>query len=432
MRVAVVGLWHLGCVTAACLARAGHEVVAIDSNADVVSELRAGNPPLFEPGLQDAIREGLIAGKLRVDGDVASASSAEIVWVALDTPLDENDRPQPSSVLDYVSSLIDAVAPHGLILISSQLPVGSTRRLCNEAVRRGRGDVTFAYSPENLRLGRAIELFMRPDRVVIGLQSGGDRKRVAALFAPLTSNIVWMGIEAAEMTKHAINAFLATSVAFMNELGALCEQVGADAREVERGLKTEERIGPRAYLSPGAAFAGGTLARDVETLTELDAALGLPGVLIAAVRESNHRHRAWPLRKLKERLGPLAGRHIAILGLTYKAGTSTLRRSSAVELAMQLLAEGAQVTAFDPAVKELPARLAGQMELAASPADALRKADAVVLATGWPEFHDLSWPNLLSLMRTPIVIDANWFMAVHLRNFPGIAYTAVGLPWTAN
>jgi UDPglucose 6-dehydrogenase len=218
----------------------------------------------------------------------------------------------------------------------------------------------------------------------------------------------------------------------MNEIAAICEGVGADAKEVERGLKSEERIGERAYLSPGAAYAGGTLARDVTTLADIGRDLRVPVELVSAARESNRQHRSWVLRKLKERLGAVAGRRIAILGLTYKPGTSTLRRSTAVELALSLSAEGATVTAFDPAVRELPLEFAGRMELAGSAAEALERADAVVLATPWPEFRDIDWPAVIRSMNGPVVVDPNWFLAARLRNQPGIAYAAVGLPWTDN
>jgi UDPglucose 6-dehydrogenase len=227
------------------------------------------------------------------------------------------------------------------------------------------------------------------------------------------------------MTKHAINAFLATSVAFMNEVASICESVGADAKDVERGLKSEERIGPRAYLSPGSAFAGGTLARDIATLADLRPELAL----ISAVRESNHRHRSWELRKLRERYADLAERDIAILGLTYKPGTNTLRRSAAIELALALAGAGAHVRAFDPAVSTLPGEIAGHVELAGSAALALDSADAMVLATAWPEFRDLSWDRLLAVMRDRTVIDPNWFLFRILRGRPDVSYAAVGLPW---
>jgi UDPglucose 6-dehydrogenase len=294
----------------------------------------------------------------------------------------------------------------------------------------GRPDLTFGYGPENLRLGKAIEVFTRPDRVVVGLQSQDDRGKVGSMLAPFSTNIVWMGLEAAEMTKHAINAFLATSVTFMNEIAAICEQVGVDAKEVERGLKSEQRIGPGAYLSPGAAFSGGTLARDITTLIDLGQGREVPVTLVSAVRDSNTRHQSWPLRKLKERLGSLAGRRVALLGLTYKPGTDTLRRSAAVELALALRAEGAVVIAFDPMVGALPDYLAGQIELASTAANALARADAVVLATQWPEFRNLPWTDLVLTMASPTIVDANWFVAPALRDRPGIAYAAVGLPWS--
>src|SRR6516165_3089324 len=428
MRECVLGLWHLGCVTSACLARAGHDVIGLDPDAAVIGRLQQGEPPIFEPGLTDLIAEGLAAGRLRFTANAADAlAGAHLAWVTFDTPVNENDVPQVSLVVEPVKSVLRHLPDGCLVLVSSQLPVGTTRRLAADA---GEG-ATFAYSPENLRLGNAIVAFTQPDRVVVGLQSERDRDKITALWVPFTTEIVFMGLEAAEMTKHAINAFLATSVAFMNEVATLCEMVGADAKEVERGLKSEERIGPRAYLSPGGPFAGGTLARDVATLAALSHDLGAPATLIPAVRESNDRHRGWALRKLEERLGSLDGRRIAILGLTYKPDTDTLRRSSAVELALALQARGAIATAFDPSIRELPPELRGRFALASSPALAVAEADAIVLATPWPQFRELPWPDIVATMATPTVVDAGWFLAATLQHRPGIAYAAVGLPWTA-
>lgn len=429
MRVCVVGLWHLGCVTAACLAQAGHDVVAFDEDHGIVARLREGKLPLFEPGLAELTAAGTAAGRLRFVADPGQLSGAEVVWVTYDTPVDDNDIPQVSVVVDGVTALFPHLPDDCVVLVSSQLPVGTTRRLAAAAAGMGRDRITFGYSPENLRLGRAIEVFTHPDRVVVGLQRGDDRSKVSLLLAPFTDNVIWMGIEAAEMTKHAINAFLATSVVFMNEIATVCELVGADAKEVERGLKSEERIGPKAYLSPGAAFAGGTLARDVATLADFEHRLQGPVGLMSAVRESNDRHRSWPLHKLKSRFGVLAGRRIAILGLTYKPGTSTLRRSSAVELASTLVAEGASVAAFDPAVQELPPDLARQIRLMPDPAQAVADADAVVIATPWPEFRELDWSALLATMKSATVVDAHGFLAELLKGLT--AYAAVGVPWPA-
>jgi UDPglucose 6-dehydrogenase len=424
MRVCVYGLWHLGCVTAACLARAGHMIVGLDPNVATVAALRRGEPPIFEPGLAELSRAEQAAGRLRFEHDLSSAGAADIVWITFDTPVDDDDRPQPMLVIDSVVGLLEHITDGSLVLISSQLPVGSTRRLAKIGAERGRR-ISFGYAPENLRLGRAIEVFSRPDRFVVGLEMGTDKARIKELLVPFTENIVWMGLEAAEMTKHAINAFLATSVAFMNEVASICESVGADAKEVERGLKSEERIGPSAYLSPGGAFAGGTLARDVATLAGLRPEL----VLIPAVEASNRRHRSWEIGKLRERYPTLAGREIAILGLTYKPGTDTLRRSPGVELAFALSREEARVRAFDPVIRTLPDEIAPHIKLAESAELALRSADAVVLATAWPEFRSLEWDRLLATMRDPTVIDPNWSMSHILREHPTVSYAAVGLPW---
>ena len=429
MRVCVLGLWHLGCVTAACLARGGHTVVASDPDIPLVARLRRAEPPLLEPGLAELLGDGLSKNRLRFE--VASAetvSGAEVFWVAFDTPVDEDDVAQISAVIDPVMTLIPSLPDHCLVLVSSQLPVGTTRKLVNAAALKGRPDVTFGYIPENLRLGKAIEVFTKPDRVVVGLQYETDRAKVAALLAPFTDNIVWMSIESAEMTKHAINGFLATSVVFMNELATICEQVGADAKEVESGLKSETRIGPGAYLSPGGPFSGGTLARDVTTLSDLGKALRVPVSLISAVRQSNKEHRLWALRKLKQQVGPLSGKRIAILGLTYKPGTSTLRRSGAIELAHALRREGALVIGFDPAVGELPGDVCEVLTLASSATQAIAGVDAAVLSTPWPEFRTLDWTSLLTSMASPNVIDAGWFLAPLLKHRPDVRYAAVGLP----
>ena len=229
------------------------------------------------------------------------------------------------------------------------------------------------------------------------------------------------------MTKHAINSFLAVSIAFMNEVARLCEITGADAREVERGLKSEGRIGPKAYLTPGAAFAGGTLARDVVTLTNLGQKLGEPLEVLPAIKRSNDRHRQWAALKLRQLFAGETGRRVVLLGLTYKPGTDTLRRSSAVELARALAASGFEVRACDPAQPALPADLAF-IQFKPGVPEAVDGADAVVVCTEWPEFRALDWPALLSRLRRPLVIDATRFLEKSLAGQPRLEYVTVGSP----
>ena len=226
MNVCVTGLWHLGTVTAACLASAGHDVTGLDFDAAIVSTLATGKAPLFEPGLDDLVKAGLASGQLHFTTDEAAAvNHADIVWIAYDTPVDDDDRADVTCVTERATRVFPHLRDEALVLISSQVPVGTTRQLELTFATEARGRrVGFAYSPENLRLGNAISAFSQPDRVVVGVRSTADRARVAALLRPFTERIEWMSVESAEMTKHALNAFLATSVTFINEIVALCEQ----------------------------------------------------------------------------------------------------------------------------------------------------------------------------------------------------------------
>lgn len=321
----------------------------------------------------------------------------------------------------WVRERLTEIAPRltagTVVLISSQVPAGFGTMLTAEWADRG---VRVAYSPENLRLGQALECFRNPDRVVIGCDPA-DRPKLGELLSPLGGARVWMSVASAEMTKHAVNAFLATSVAFINELARICEVVGADAKEVERGLKSEQRIGPKAYLSPGSAFAAGTLARDIGFLLDLAEAHDRPADLFRGVRASNDRQKNW----LRDQLADVpAGATVAVLGLTYKPGTDTLRRSGSVELCQWLLSRGVKVQAHDPAVKGEVEELRG-VELAATPEGAMRGADVSVLATPWPEYRFLTAAQVCGAMSTPRVIDPTHFLAA-LANDPAISYVAAG------
>jgi UDPglucose 6-dehydrogenase len=253
-----------------------------------------------------------------------------------------------------------------------------------------------------------------------------ERDRLAALLAPFAPHIEWMRVESAEMTKHALNGFLATSVAFINEIAVLCEHVGADAAEVSRGLRLDRRIGRHAYVTPGAAFSGGTLARDIVALTDLAALHSQPVPVLGGVKPSNDHHHGWPLARLQRELGSLRDRTIGVWGLTYKPGTDTMRRSGAVELCAALAAGGAIVRAYDPAVSTLPASIHEGVILADSAVAAARNADALVVATEWQQFRSVRPQELVANGGALIVIDANGFLAETLGRGMGIRYLGVG------
>ena len=427
MRVCVQGLWHLGSVTAACLASVGHEVVGLESDQIVVSSLNEGKAPLFEPDLNPLIAEGIHSGRLRFTSDMATAcKDAEVLWVTFDTPVNDDDVADINFVLNQVKSAVMLLSDGALVLVSSQLPVGSIAILENFAKERvPNKNISFASSPENLRLGKALNLFLHPDRIIVGTRSTEDRIALEKLLSPITGKIEWMSVESAEMTKHAINAFLATSVTFANELAAICELVGADAKEVERGLKSEDRIGPKAYLSPGGPFAGGTLARDIEFLGKISQNRQLITPLLSSVQLSNNAHKKWVQRKLLGHFSDLDGIRVAIWGLTYKAGTDTLRRSLSVELVDWLLENGAQVQVYDPAVKELPISWANQVKKCASAHENLEEIQALVVGTEWPEFKDEARRLPEFAKSNLLIIDANRHLLESLRETT-MPYLSVG------
>lgn len=428
MKICVQGLWHLGSVIAACCASVGHDVVGLDADEKTIDGLRAGKAPLFEPGLDAMLRDGLSSGRLRFTTEAGSAAAdVDVLWVAFDTPVDDDDKADVDFVLEHIKSVLPVLRSKAVVLVSSQMPVGSMRILERFAAETlPDKSLTFACSPENLRLGKAIDVFLKPDRIVIGTRFSETRAVLERLVAPITDKVEWMSIESAEMTKHAINAFLAISVTFANEIASLCEAVGADAKEVARGLKTESRIGPRAYVSPGGPFAGGTLARDIEFLGLASRAAGLVTPLLSSVRASNDEHKTWVRRKLRERFPSLQGITVAIWGLTYKPDTDTLRRSLAVELCDWLLEQGAVVHVHDPVVRELPARWEGRVNNFASAGDAVRQVDALVVGTEWPIFREAGAKHLACAKGDLLVIDANRHLESSLAGASTIEYVAVG------
>lgn len=427
LNVCVAGLWHLGCVTAAAVAAAGHHVMAFDSDSTLIDDLRAARPPVHEPGLVELLQEGIETGRLTFTTDPVVVRDADVIWVTWDTPIDAYDYSDATWIFKQIEGLFPHLRDDSLMLVSSQLPAGSIamleRRFAEVCPDR---TAAFACVPENLRLGQALDAFTRRQPMVVGIREAAPRERIVTLLAPFVDHIEWMSIESAEMSKHAINAFLAASVTFINEIAELCEEVGADAAEVSRGLKLDRRIGPDAYVSPGAAFSGGTLARDVVALTALAAEHGLTLNVIPSIRVSNDRHGRWAAVRLQQELGTLAGRTIAVWGLAYKAGTDTLRRSGALDLCEILLGQGAVVRVYDPAVSKLPASLNGRLSLAEEPVTAADGADALIIATDWPHFRAIEASQLVGPGRQLLVLDANGFLADTLGRSPHVRYLRVG------
>jgi UDPglucose 6-dehydrogenase len=430
MKICVLGLWHLGSVTAAGLAALGHQVVGHDFDERRIADLSKGIAPIFEPGLEDLIMQGLSTGRLRFSSTIDDATNdMDVLWVAYDTPVDDDDNADTAFVMTQIERALIGMSEDVVVLVSSQLPVGSVRRLEQITALNGGGpQLKVAYSPENLRLGNAVSDFLHPDRIVVGIRSYRDKELLHRLLCTITESIEWMSVESAEMTKHAINAFLGTSVAFANEIASICESVGADAKEVERGLKTESRIGPRAYLSPGGAFAGGTLARDIAFLNRTARVHGVIVPLLSSVLPSNDMHKHWVQRKLRALFSDLSQTTIAVWGLTYKPGTDTLRRSMSVELCDWMIREGATIHVHDPMAKDLPEHWCDAVERYNHPIAAVQGAHALVMATEWPIYRTISTDQLNQCSDCLVVLDANRYLLNLAAAGGRLKYLAVGMP----
>ncbi len=425
MKIAVLGLWHLGTVTAACMAKAGHNVIALDPDGSVVADLLQAKPPVAEPGLDMALRDGMVNKRLRFTSDSEELGKAELLWVTFDTPVDDYDQADAESVISRVRQAIPHLHDDTVILVSSQLPVGSTARMEKEAVSMGK-HLHFAYSPENLRLGKALDVFLNPDRVVVGTRSEHSRIVIRRMLKPITDNILWMSPESAEMAKHAINCFLAMSIAYSNELATLCEKCGADASDVERALRSEGRIGKKAYVAPGPAFSGGTLARDAAFLIEEGRQAGLPMYLTKAIIESNNYHKQWLKRKIETFFAGATHPQVALWGLTYKPGTNTLRRSASVELCKWMKDRHYLVHVHDPAFTDLPAELAGVAEFFSDPVQACSGCDILIVATPWSTYLEIEAEQLINVMTKPVVIDPFRFLQARMGSSAHIRYLTIG------
>lgn len=408
VKVAVVGLWHQGVVAAACLADWGVNVVGFDAASEITHDLNRGRARVFEPGLDELLKSGIERRRLCFTNSAIQAfEKAQFVLVAHDTPVDESDR----SDLSVVFRDVETVAPHlegdVILHVTAQVPVGTCDRI-HALIRSLRPELSFAivYSPENLRLGQAIERFRKPPLPVLGSENGDAIQKLESLYGP--AGVQWhhCGIRTAEMLKHALNGFLAMSVTFGNELGNLCDELGADGHRLASLLRLEPRIGSKAMLSPGLGFSGGTLARDMHSLRDFGDQFGVETPLLDGVWESNAIQNSFVSRRLARHFGgSCVGKRVCILGLTYKPDTSTLRRSAALELVGVLVSMGAHVSAHDPKAPAEELALINGLSVFDSPLAAVRDADAVVLMTPWSDYKKQDFNVFRKIMSGDLIFD---------------------------
>jgi UDPglucose 6-dehydrogenase len=431
MKVAVVGTGYVGLVVGACLAETGNDVVCADVDAAKIAALNAGTIPIYEPGLEPLVRRNEASGRLRFTTDVAEAVRASrVVFIAVGTPPDEDGSADLQHVLAVARTIGDNMTDAKVVITKSTVPVGTAAKV-REAIS-GRTKVPFhvCSNPEFLKEGAAIDDFMKPDRVVVGVDADEARAVLEELYAPFvrTGNpLIFMDIASAELTKYAANAMLATRISFMNQIAAVCEAVGADVSLVRKGMGSDPRIGS-AFLFPGPGYGGSCFPKDVKALIRTGTDLGVPLDVLTAVEAVNARQKLRLLEKLRGALGgSLKGRRVAVWGLAFKAETDDMRESPSIPLIEGLLADGATVAAFDPQAMHTGRQVFGdRIGYAADPYDALAGADALAIVTEWLVFRNPDFTRMKQGLRQPIVVDGRNLYEPRKMAALGFRYVGIG------
>jgi UDPglucose 6-dehydrogenase len=421
MRVAVFGAGYVGLVTGACFADLGHDVVVRDIDTGKIEMLQRGEVPIHEAGLGELLERN--GERISFTTDVGEAvSGAEVVYVAVGTPPTYSGDADLSAVWTVVDEL-PQVDHRIVVVMKSTVPVGTGRSVRHRLDDRGLTNVGYVSNPEFTAEGTAVRDFMHPDRVVIGAFEDPDADLVRRLHEGIDAPVVRCDVASAEMIKLAANAALVTRISFINEIANVCEATGADVQTVAEGIGLDHRIGP-AFLRAGIGYGGSCFPKDSLALKQLAANSGYSFQLLNAVIEVNELQKRRVVGKLERRLGPLRGKRIALLGLAFKPGTDDMREAPSLVLAGRLLAEGADVRAWDP-VADGQVHLHG-VEIAGSALAALTDADAAVVVTEWPEIVQLDWAEAARVMRTKLVVDGrNALDPARLREL-GFAYEGIG------
>ncbi|MBG1232603.1 UDP-glucose dehydrogenase family protein [Aestuariivirga litoralis] len=429
MRITVIGCGYVGLVTGTCLAELGHHITCVDTNAARIEALKKSVSPIYEPGLEELLETNINAGRIHFTTNVAEAmQGASAVFLAVGTPQSEDG----SANLTYLNAAAAEVARNAkgflTIITKSTVPVGTGDAL-EALVARENPGVEFAVisNPEFLREGAAIQDFMQPDRVVIGLENDRARSVMTAIYAPMGDiPLLFTRRRNSELIKYAANAFLAMKVAFINEMADLCEAVNGDVAEVAQGMGLDPRIGNR-FLQAGPGYGGSCFPKDTAALAASASKAGSPMQLVEATIASNEARKANVATKVAEALGgSLVGKRIAILGLAFKAGTDDMREAPALSIIPALEARGAKIAAFDPKAFEQARPLLTETEFSKDVQSALHGADAALILTEWPEFRTLGPSDFKSTMRQPLVFDFRHTFSVESFAAAGVSLYSVG------
>lgn len=436
MKIAIVGTGYVGLVTGACLADVGFEVICVDIDQEKIGQLKQGVSPIFEPGLQDILERNIQKGRLSFTTDlIPLLKDVQIIFSAVGTPPDEDGSADLQYVLEVAKTIGKHIEGYVLVITKSTVPVGTAQLVKNviqtELQNRSLSiDFDVASNPEFLKEGDAISDFMKPDRIVVGVESERAQLIFEKIYKPFVLNghpVIFTDIPSAEMIKYAANAMLATRISFMNEIANLCEIVGADVNMVRKGIGSDSRIGSK-FLYPGIGYGGSCFPKDVKALIKTGDQKGYSFDILKAVEDVNDRQKHLLFEKLEKYYqGDLKGRRVGMLGLSFKPNTDDMREAPSLVLIQQLLESGCDVKAYDPAAMEETERKIGDViTYCSSIEETIEDTDALFLVTEWAEFRVLDPRKIISLMRTPVVFDGrNIYDPIEMRA-GGVTYFGIG------
>ncbi len=431
MNITVIGTGYVGLVTGTCFAESGNTVTCLDIDPKKIELLRAGGVPIYEPGLEELVRRNAREGRLAFTTSYAEGmKDAQVAFIAVGTPPGETGEADLTYVLQAAAELAKHMRHYTVVVNKSTVPVGSADRVAEVVGRHTTHPFDVVSNPEFLKEGAAIDDFMRPDRVVVGVSSERARLVMAELYAPFVraeQPVLFMDVRSAELTKYAANAMLATRISFMNEMATLCERLGADVDMVRRGIGSDRRIG-HPFLFPGCGFGGSCFPKDLRAVTTLARNIGLDFDLLRAVERVNERQKRWLLEKAQKHFGSLAGKTFAVWGLAFKPKTDDMREAPSITVIEGLLGNGAKVRAHDPVAAEVAERLfhGRGVELSTTPYAAVEGADALMLVTEWNEFRQPDLARLKKLMKEPVLFDGRNVWDAKKAREAGFTYYGVG------
>lgn len=431
MNISVIGTGYVGLVVGACLAETGNDVICADVMESKIAGLKKNVLPIYEPGLEGLVERNQQDGRLTFTTDVAAAiASADVLFVAVGTPPDEDGSADLKHVLAVARLIGKHMTKELVVVTKSTVPVGTAKKVAAEIEKEAGFPFHMCSNPEFLKEGAAVDDFMKPDRVVLGVASEYARNLMTEIYAPFVRTgkpIIFMDIASAEMTKYAANGMLATRISFMNEIANLCEKVGADVDMVRRGIGSDSRIGP-SFLFPGPGYGGSCFPKDVKALVRTAEEIGMEMKVLGAVEDVNFTQKMRLGEKLREALGDdLAGMHFAVWGLAFKPQTDDMRDAPSLTLIENLLEAGATVCAHDPAsMAEAKHKLGDRVTYAETNYDALTGADALIVVTDWNEYRHPDFARVKETLRRPVIVDGRNLYDPEKMLDLGLSYYSMG------